>query len=106
MYRNSLTWRLMVMCAGEDNLHNWLDILVRRTITIFSRRGLKIGIRNPTCISVSRTHRLLSSRLRLVRSSHKCKNHPIHSHALFYPLKSRDPHDAAPLLDGSTVSGD
>jgi hypothetical protein len=28
------------------------------------------------------------------------------SHALFYPLKSRDPHDAAPLLDCSTVSGD
>ena len=27
-------------------------------------------------------------------------------HALFYPLKPRDPHDAAPLLDGATVSGD
>jgi len=43
-----------------------------------------------------------------VRSSHKGHKRTIipSSHALFYPLKSRDPHDAAPLLDGSTVSGD
>ena len=37
MYSRVSGGRLMVMCAGEDNLHIWLDI--RRTITNFSREG-------------------------------------------------------------------